>query len=490
MRPLSKSKILEVEPLCLRATGEKITEIDVLKPFLTQALKLYVSNNSIRTIETIGQFKSLEVLLISYNLITYIEDLYPLSALDKLTVLNIEGNPVCHLPLYSIHILILCPKLKELDGKKVGDLIYKKKYSEDDLLDILDSENSLLHAIMIADIINENLLSVPARSIESIDELLAERYPPNLVKERYNVIRKRCRDMKTFDYLSKLRTILIQKHQRIYDRALKNNFPPEECLAHKEVIDSLPGLDDLNLLMDDIERINQIACSYVESSTPINVDRRSMRTRTRRADQLSIDGDEIGNEIVEDLYKQRNQEEEEEMEKNKLNENDKANDNENGKGNDSDNKKGNDNENEMNFVDPNDPIVQFSLEEEEILEENQSIEIPKECLIQFTSNQIFKLFSIWKLKYKKLRSEKSPSASLIELNTQLETITNECETLQKQCDSIQMISNQSPIKSATDNRQLMRKVEAQKEYNETIKARLTQFQNEYEETSCFYSTLA
>ena len=81
---LSKCPILESEPLCLRATGAGITEIDVLSPQQTEALSLYVSHNQISKIDKIIQFKSLERLLIEYNRISYLEDLYPLAQLPKL----------------------------------------------------------------------------------------------------------------------------------------------------------------------------------------------------------------------------------------------------------------------------------------------------------------------------------------------------------------------------------------------------------------------
>ena len=74
----------------------------------------------------IKQFKKLKELLMDFNEISRIEDLQPLSTLKNLTVLHIEGNPVCNLPLWDLHLLTFCPKLRVLNGQKTKDFLYSK----------------------------------------------------------------------------------------------------------------------------------------------------------------------------------------------------------------------------------------------------------------------------------------------------------------------------------------------------------------------------
>ena len=263
--PLSKSKILEAEPLCLRASGTHISEIDIVKPALAGALKLYVSNNSINTIENIPQFRSLEVLLISNNNISYIEDLEPLSKLKRLKVINIEGNPVCHLPLYKIHLLALCPNLKEIDGRNIVSTGIRKKYSQNDLQLIVSSESALLHSIVSCEIVDENVTKDPPFPIISVQAMIESRYPPDLLRQRYNMIRKEFCEMPTKKYLTNLRSIFVEEHQNILNKAaFKENIYPEIIEKHKSKLNQLASVDNLKQLYQDADELTQIVCQYVE----------------------------------------------------------------------------------------------------------------------------------------------------------------------------------------------------------------------------------
>ena len=114
------------KPLTIRATGSGVQQINILPPKMTSSLHLYISYNSIKDLTNIGQFKNLESLLMDFNEISRIEDLEPLSQLKRLTVLHLEGNPVCDLPLWDFYVLKLCPKLRILNGKKVKEYPYTR----------------------------------------------------------------------------------------------------------------------------------------------------------------------------------------------------------------------------------------------------------------------------------------------------------------------------------------------------------------------------
>ena len=426
---LSQSKILEVEPLCLRASGAKITQIDILKPQLTEALKLYVSNNSIMTFEKISQFKSLEVFLISYNLITYIEDLQPLSTLPNLKVLNIEGNPVCHLPLFMIHILYLCPILEEIDGKSVNSLFLKKKYSREAMENIITTEERILHALVMAEIISEKLLSVPPDAVESVEDVLNAKYPPELLKQRYNVIRKKCRNMKTLQYLAHLRELLIKSHEKLVARASKGNFPIELIEEHKRLINSLTDLDNLLLLNDEVDHLSQVACEYVELSSE---EKRSNQFSQRSLNELNDLNNELDNENKSDLNKH---EEEEEA------------------ANSSDD----------------------SCNSDQLLNEydndSKEIQISSDAILTCSLISLSSYFAKWKLKCKKKSGKKNPTISFIELSRKLEEVSQEY-------DNIVRLNQSSPIKCATENRQLMRTIDNQKEINEKCSDRVKQMTSE------------
>lgn len=126
-------------PCTLRATGSGVQTINLLPVEQTGCLSLLVSFNCISSLENIGQFRHLNRLMMEYNNICFIEDLAPLASLRYLTVLSLEGNPVCQLPLWDIHVIKLCPKLTILNGKKVADL-YGGKYTRRQLLSFLSLE--------------------------------------------------------------------------------------------------------------------------------------------------------------------------------------------------------------------------------------------------------------------------------------------------------------------------------------------------------------
>ena len=155
--PLSKFKIVEDQSFCIRASGSGITEIDQVNQNFSKTIKLYLSNNTIKSLENISQFNALEILMLSCNMISYIEDLRPLSNLKRLRILNLEENPVCRLPLYKVHILVLCPNLQEFDGKQVRDLICTKKYTQAQLKSMVSAESAILYSLIICEIVTKKL---------------------------------------------------------------------------------------------------------------------------------------------------------------------------------------------------------------------------------------------------------------------------------------------------------------------------------------------
>ena len=120
---LSKSPILNAEPLTLRATGAGIERIDMLPSKYTSALALYVSYNKISTIENITQFKSLESFLAEWNRIQYLENLLPLSYLKNLKRLRLEGNPLCEVPFWEYYVIAICKSVQEINGQSIQQIL-------------------------------------------------------------------------------------------------------------------------------------------------------------------------------------------------------------------------------------------------------------------------------------------------------------------------------------------------------------------------------
>lgn len=127
---LSKSPLLSSEPLCLRATGAGITEIDLLGAEESKSLALYVSANKIKTIDNIVQFKHLQTFLAENNLIQYLEDLYPLAELTSLRIIRLEGNPLTETPFWFLFLLYVCPSLTSVNGESASSILGKYSMKE------------------------------------------------------------------------------------------------------------------------------------------------------------------------------------------------------------------------------------------------------------------------------------------------------------------------------------------------------------------------
>jgi hypothetical protein len=86
----------------------------------TQAL--YLSNNRLASLDGIQQFTNLRACSLSDNQLASFEALLPLArAAPSLEAAAFEGNPLCELPNYRLHVVHIMPSsLHTLDGRPVG----------------------------------------------------------------------------------------------------------------------------------------------------------------------------------------------------------------------------------------------------------------------------------------------------------------------------------------------------------------------------------
>jgi hypothetical protein len=100
--------------------------LDALPAALAQRVKvLYLSNNSLSSLQGIQQFSNITTLSLANNSVRYIHHLAPLASLPLLERLALEGNVVTGMPFYRELVLGICcsssPRgLLVLDGVKVS----------------------------------------------------------------------------------------------------------------------------------------------------------------------------------------------------------------------------------------------------------------------------------------------------------------------------------------------------------------------------------
>ncbi len=144
-RPVPLSAILKQIPQNFErqkvsAVERFVTFIDLLPDRYHEAQAVYLSKNSLSSIDGIQQFRAIRSLSLADNLLASWEDLAPLvkcipqrlplaggeaeaveGGCPLLESLSLEGNPLCRLPNYRAHVVQMLPRLRMLDGRQVTD---------------------------------------------------------------------------------------------------------------------------------------------------------------------------------------------------------------------------------------------------------------------------------------------------------------------------------------------------------------------------------
>ncbi|QDZ18223.1 hypothetical protein HOP50_01g07250 [Chloropicon primus] len=106
----------------LSAVNKQVCVIDKLPGKYKATRVLLLSNNYIRNLGGLQQFRSLKTLSLSNNLVTSFGSLAGASkACECLENANFEGNQICKYPFYRSHILSYFPSLNVLDNCPVTD---------------------------------------------------------------------------------------------------------------------------------------------------------------------------------------------------------------------------------------------------------------------------------------------------------------------------------------------------------------------------------
>lgn len=277
---LSKCPYLEIEPLCLRATGAGITEIDMLAPNQTDTLSLFVSHNQISKIDKIVQFKSLERLLIEYNQILYLEDLYPLSELTKLKELRLTGNPVCRMPLFFYYIVYLVPSLENINGINAIDL-FNQQYTHKELKHFVQCENKLLRLITLADYMIKYLKTNPHQKLEypnTVDSEAAQEYTQQELMEKYFEIRNSAGEIPKEKYFDFLRDLLLQKHQEIAKLIKSATIVNPKTRLHRDQLSNDFPSENIDKMIRDLTDLHDSARFIIEQERPEGYDGKSALT--------------------------------------------------------------------------------------------------------------------------------------------------------------------------------------------------------------------
>ncbi len=105
----------------LNLVGFNMDYIDIMpsNSFALKCKTLYLSNNNLKELDNIVQFKNVTVLSLSNNVLKYLDLLDPLAHLINLEKISLDGNIVASMPYYRQYVIGLCPQIKVIDGIKV-----------------------------------------------------------------------------------------------------------------------------------------------------------------------------------------------------------------------------------------------------------------------------------------------------------------------------------------------------------------------------------
>lgn len=198
----------------IRATGKGVTTIDLLPATIsTLCHHLYISYNSIETMENVVQFKFLTNLSIESNIISRIESLYPLKMLTNLRILRMQGNPVCNLPLFAEHVKKLVPWLEKLNNVSLH-----KEESNQNKVDYIETERSLLQYLYFVTYVN-SVLGVMKENPEIKEKEACEQVKHPSDEDFADVIRVEAKGLSPENYTAFLREYLIKEHKKTQELA-------------------------------------------------------------------------------------------------------------------------------------------------------------------------------------------------------------------------------------------------------------------------------
>jgi len=99
----------------LAVVEKGISHFGVLPKQYLMATTLYISHNNLSSLHGLQQLPHLRVLSAGVNLLGSLEAQQPLRSCP-IEVLSLEGNPVCELPNYRAHVVVMVPTMATLDG--------------------------------------------------------------------------------------------------------------------------------------------------------------------------------------------------------------------------------------------------------------------------------------------------------------------------------------------------------------------------------------
>ena len=319
---LSKSPLLNVEPLTLRATGAGIKIIDVLPPKLASSISLYVSSNKIETIENIIQFKSLESFLAEYNNIRYLDDLLPLAELNNLKRVRLEGNPLTEISFWEIFLIGVNKSITKINGRSVEEILgagKDREWAENFVKHEQKGLNYIAQLEFIKSVIRTG--KYPLKS--KYEEVFSAFFDQRKLFAFYDSIR-RAQEYKTpEDYIKYLDTKLKNKSLKLVDICEDNGVPGhilaklnkatnsahayiniiKEFIDFKEDLDQKPTTDSLNSFIvrgDAVDTMSLISGrnrnsdtlsrkSYISSPSRFSPSKRSPKKKKQAVTDSSYD---------------------------------------------------------------------------------------------------------------------------------------------------------------------------------------------------------
>ncbi|EAX91674.1 Leucine Rich Repeat family protein [Trichomonas vaginalis G3] len=111
----------------LKGSNQGLTKIPIV-PKAKTIQKLFLSNNDITSLEGIENYTNLQVLSLGCNQISKLSDIRYLEQLP-LQNLQLECNPLTHLPYYSHLVVSSIPSLLMLDGQRIDETIRQRAIS-------------------------------------------------------------------------------------------------------------------------------------------------------------------------------------------------------------------------------------------------------------------------------------------------------------------------------------------------------------------------
>jgi hypothetical protein len=212
---------------------------------LTKLTDLSLYSNEIETIKGLGSCQKLNILSLGRNKINDLNQIQVLRDFKNLRCLCMEGNPVCKLDNYNMHVLAYLPQLKYrdymlLDKKEVKTA--EETYQVDDLTELREQEQARANEAGAAEEKRQTLAQLRTAFLDATEDLFDELFPKEEEKKANLTMLQSYQNLK-----DEYKDVLDKTNQGSLMKSLRDTLLEKNAIRKKRVASFEKAIDAAEL---------------------------------------------------------------------------------------------------------------------------------------------------------------------------------------------------------------------------------------------------